>query len=52
MTNAVGAFQRTVAQIIKEDGLVGIYQRLASPSRAEPEHFLAELKLELGLDVF
>ena len=28
MTNAVGAFQRTVAQIIKEDGLVGIYPYL------------------------
>ena len=28
LTNAVGAFQRTVAQIIKEDGLVGIYPYL------------------------
>ena len=28
LTNAVGAFQRTLAQIIKEDGLVGIYPYL------------------------
>ena len=28
LTNAVGAFQRTVTQIIKEDGLVGVYPYL------------------------
>ena len=34
LTNAVGAFQRTVTQIIKEDGLVGVYPYLDDVSVA------------------
>ena len=34
LTNAVGAFQRTVTQIVKEDGLVGVYPYLDDVSVA------------------